>query len=73
MIKFFLSQVALTSLTLGALKKHGLIILETSHIKNETLKYTIVKGVELGENAVGLMESLYHQAHKQVSEMASKK
>ena len=73
MLKFILSQVALTSLTLGALKKHGLIVLETSQVKNETLKYTLVKGVELGENAVNLMESLYGQAYKQISEMANKK
>lgn len=73
MFKFIISQVAVTSLCLGAMKKHGIIVLETKQLKNESLKYCIVKGVELGENAVGVLEGLFASASNQISEIMAKK
>ena len=73
MIKFIISQVALTSLTLGALKRHGVIILDTAKVKNDTLKLVLVKGIEAGESAAWWIEYGYDAGKKFIDQATTKK
>jgi hypothetical protein len=73
MFKFIISQVALTSLTLGALKRNNIILLDASKVRNETLRTVIVKGIEAGESAAWWVEYAVEQGSKFVSDATKSK
>eukprot|EP00891_Asterochloris_glomerata_P004239 jgi/Astpho2/4239/Aster-x0194 len=51
-ISFTVSQVLLTSITLGALKKNGVITVEPKNIANPQLRTAFGMAVGLGEEVV---------------------
>lgn len=65
-ISFVLTQTFVTSVTLGAMKRQGVIQLNTNSIKNDTARYCLVKLVDFGEDVcifgekfvVGLTEEI---------------
>lgn len=49
MLRFFVAQAAITSLSLGALKYHNAISIKPEAIKNDTVRYIFNRSVYYGE------------------------
>ncbi|KAK9915429.1 hypothetical protein WJX75_009055 [Coccomyxa subellipsoidea] len=61
---FTVSQVVITSLALGALKRTGAIEVDPSKIKNHTLRSFFATAVDLGEDIVGRGEKIWGELSK---------
>ncbi|BDA43001.1 hypothetical protein COCOBI_04-0090 [Coccomyxa sp. Obi] len=61
---FTVSQVVFTSLTLGALKRTGAIQVDTSKIKNPTLRSFFATAVDVGEDVVVRGERIWYELSK---------
>lgn len=58
-ISFLLTQAVVTSVTLGAMKRQGLIQVNSKNIENDTARYAMVKLVDLGEDICIFGENLF--------------
>ncbi|KAG1671672.1 hypothetical protein FOA52_007463 [Chlamydomonas sp. UWO 241] len=63
---FVITNVVLTTCTLGALKRHGAIVVDGSKIKNEAARMVFIKAVALGEEATLAGERLSKQAYETI-------
>ncbi|EIE27002.1 hypothetical protein COCSUDRAFT_32328 [Coccomyxa subellipsoidea C-169] len=61
---FTVSQVVITSLTLGALKRTGAVQVDSSKIKNNTLRSFFATAVDLGEDVVERGERIWSELTK---------
>jgi len=69
-ITFVLTQAALTSIALGALKRKGAIQVNPSKIENDSARFAIVTMINLGEDVTEYVETLVQSA---LEEARSKK
>eukprot|EP00884_Botryococcus_braunii_P009828 jgi/Botrbrau1/18847/Bobra.177_2s0009.1 len=58
-LMFVATQGLLTSVALGALKKEGVISVDSSKIKNPSLRTIFEGSIELGENISHRAQKLY--------------
>ncbi|KAG2438148.1 hypothetical protein HXX76_005756 [Chlamydomonas incerta] len=63
---WFAGQVVTTSLVLGTLKRHGVIVLHPNSFKNENTRLVVNKMVGIGEDMSELIERAYTVAYERV-------
>lgn len=57
-------NIAVTSLTIGVLKRQGIITLNPDKVKNDGLRTMLTSAVGLGENVALRAENLWHDLTK---------
>lgn len=63
-LAFAVSNVVFTSLTMGALKRAGVLQLHTEKLSNPTLRIVVERAVDGGELVIGTAENFWHELSK---------
>lgn len=66
-ISWTLTQVAITSITLGALKRSNIISVHPDNIKNSSFRMAVVQALHMGEEVNIMAEKLVAGVQEEIS------
>lgn len=59
-------QVIGTTLVLGSMKRHGVIVVHPQSFKNETTRVVFTRMISIGEDLTVVLEQLYGSAYEKI-------
>ncbi|KAI8463827.1 MAG: hypothetical protein J3K34DRAFT_474853 [Monoraphidium minutum] len=65
-ISWVVTQVAITSVALGTLKRHNVIQLQPQNIKNDSLRMVVVQALQMGEEINIFAEKLFSGVQEEI-------
>ncbi|GBG00283.1 hypothetical protein Rsub_12962 [Raphidocelis subcapitata] len=66
-ISNLVGQIAITSVVLGGLKRHGVISMQPQNVKNDTLRLVFTQAVSLGEEVNIMAEKLIASVQEEMN------